>query len=597
MTQTSIPNPHEKHQPDLDNSGLIWRVDHTALRLELLKLGYRPIPLAANSKQPPHGFSWKRYASEPVTVEDVQRWASEYPDATNTAIVITPEFVVLDTDSEAAEQYLAAQLDGEPKGPTVGTARGRHRYFRRPDWLISSMTGKAAPLPGLDVKASGYVVAPGSIHPDGHEYREIVTLAAGWPALPDWLADILRSKQGTRAGGLVTTPHRTPQNARNSDGATVDTSDLVAAIEALLGVHDGAFNADGWAAVRCPFHDDQHASATWSRDAGGQLVCHAGCRPGTSHVSAGRTAFGAIDTARQLGVPLKAGASLRYAASASPKPTNNAAAAEELDQAGLDGAADFLAAFFPPPPLLFTRGEKHRKKLNQGRPQDLYTLQDVADVSAFFSQAGWGVPHFRPLTADELSDAKLYRALAYAPLVAGRQRRDVMAQRIGVTAKTARTYDALAGVRVTEMVKRARLTADSEAALAYWRKDESWNTWIESTDGKKHAPTRNGLRRALAASIQHDGRAIAWLCRQGMNWYDPPDRDTGAVGLPVELRRLYIRQGMIALARVVDALLLAGARPGDTFTKRQLVQTCKLYGVSGWTVRAALSQLKRWGNA
>lgn len=559
------------HPPD------VWRLDPTSQRLELLALGYRPIPLAAGAKTPPKAFPLADYLSgAPITPDVIEAWARRWPEATNTGLLCGGDLLVIDADNTATVRYLDAI--GLPMTPVVETSRGRHYYFQRPAWLTSSQTGEGAPLPGLDAKATGYVVAPGSVHPSGAEYRALVPLDTPLAELPEWLADMLRRNAAPTPNAI--TP---PQTA-----SATDTSNLLTAIEAALGVT--SFNAAGFSnSVSCPFHDDHHASATWTRDGGGQLYCHAGCRPQSRHTSRGRVTFGAIDTARALGIPLQAKNTPAPANAGLGRgtPDGGRAGNDTEPQTAHEAEAVFFRTFFPPLLSIFTKGAKSAKNKNtRGRRAATFYMRDLDALAG----AAQGLT-YRPLKAAEIANARQYRALAYAPVTAGTQRRATMAKRVGVTARTAIEYDKLARVGVTPRVIRREITASASLELPAKRKDAPPNVWLESTAGRKFKPTRTGLRDAIAESVQYSGRPVAIHCTQGANFYTPPDRDGTPQGLPVQFRRMLIKEGLGAYARLLDALLLAGVQHGDELTTPEVIALVARYGLGASTVRRALADV------
>ncbi|QEE28581.1 hypothetical protein FTW19_11580 [Terriglobus albidus] len=97
---------------------------------------------------------------------------------------------------------------------TAITAHGRHCYFKYPQ-DVSIRNSVERLRPGLDVRGDGgYVIAPPSLHPSGHEYRWVNPDAAVLPT-PEWLLHLLAtptSKQPNIIGKLY-------ENQRN-DGLT-----------------------------------------------------------------------------------------------------------------------------------------------------------------------------------------------------------------------------------------------------------------------------------------------------------------------------------------------------------------------------------------
>ena len=128
-------------------------------------LGLRPFPCQARGKEPI--ARWAQYREQAPSPEELEGW-----DATdlNVAIICgAPSgIVVLDVDSAEAQE-LVDSLD-LPQTPTVRTARGCHLYFKRPETRIRN----AVRIKGvkLDLRGDGgYVIGPGSIHPNGMCYE------------------------------------------------------------------------------------------------------------------------------------------------------------------------------------------------------------------------------------------------------------------------------------------------------------------------------------------------------------------------------------------------------------------------------------------
>ena len=95
------------------------------------------------------------------TEDDVRRWWTKWPQA-NIGILLGPSrLLVVDTDSE--EAWREAKAKGLPPGPSVHTGKGRHFYYRSPEGLYGRTT-KRGDARTIDVLASGYIVAPPSIH-------------------------------------------------------------------------------------------------------------------------------------------------------------------------------------------------------------------------------------------------------------------------------------------------------------------------------------------------------------------------------------------------------------------------------------------------
>ena len=134
--------------------------------IDLRERGWSILPLKPGSKEP--AFSWKRFQSEHATPDEIAKWAAT---DCNVGIVTgaISGLVVLDCDTvEAVEQ---AEMLGVAGTLSVGTSRGRHFYFDHPGGVVRNL---AKFRPGMDLRGDGgYVVGPGSIHPDGSIYSAL----------------------------------------------------------------------------------------------------------------------------------------------------------------------------------------------------------------------------------------------------------------------------------------------------------------------------------------------------------------------------------------------------------------------------------------
>lgn len=129
--------------------------------------GWSVFPLANGSKRPLE--KWEQYQRARPSFAEVAAWCSR---DSNTAIVTgsVSGLVVLDLDSEAA--IAEAMRRGVPATVEVQTPRGRHLYFRAPEFVVGNRAG--FPFDGADVRGEGgYVVAPGSwFRPSSEEIAE-----------------------------------------------------------------------------------------------------------------------------------------------------------------------------------------------------------------------------------------------------------------------------------------------------------------------------------------------------------------------------------------------------------------------------------------
>jgi hypothetical protein len=119
----------------------------------------------------------------------IRAWWAAWPDAN--VGVATGRLVVVDVDDAKGRAALAAlEQDHEPlpRTLTAASGRGAHLYFRAGTQRVANSVGRLGA--GLDVRGrGGYVVAPPSLHADGHRYRWSTRHR---PALlPRWLAQLL----------------------------------------------------------------------------------------------------------------------------------------------------------------------------------------------------------------------------------------------------------------------------------------------------------------------------------------------------------------------------------------------------------------------
>jgi hypothetical protein len=119
----------------------------------------------------------------------IRGWWAAWPDAN--VGVATGRLVVVDVDDARGRAALATLEHAHRRLPptlTAASGRGAHLYFHAGAQRVANSVGRLGG--GLDVRGrGGYVVAPPSLHADGHRYR---WSARHRPApLPSWLAKLL----------------------------------------------------------------------------------------------------------------------------------------------------------------------------------------------------------------------------------------------------------------------------------------------------------------------------------------------------------------------------------------------------------------------
>src|SRR4051794_11899653 len=134
--------------------------------LELIGLGFEVVPLVGKDPSRTLGRRWPELGTRDPAL--VQQWPDLYPGLTGVGVLcgLPSNVIVVDVDPRHGGDDELARLEAEhgplPEGPEVMTGGGgRHLYFAPPATMPSSVRHGL----GLEVKASGQVVAPPSIHP------------------------------------------------------------------------------------------------------------------------------------------------------------------------------------------------------------------------------------------------------------------------------------------------------------------------------------------------------------------------------------------------------------------------------------------------
>jgi len=176
----------------------------------------------------------------------IAQWWGKHPEANPLVHLQHSRMVVLDVDSQEGEESLvrlAALAGGFPPTLQVRTYRGRHLWFLLGDRCepLTSQPGTGGPHPGLDVKMTGVMAAPGARHPKGGSYEPLCEVPdmADLAVLPvevyEALAAVGRPRQKPAARGTrprpvaasqgLSRPPASPIVGRELAGLLNDTSD------------------------------------------------------------------------------------------------------------------------------------------------------------------------------------------------------------------------------------------------------------------------------------------------------------------------------------------------------------------------------------
>lgn len=135
-----------------------------------LNKGFSIIPLKPKDKRPAIP-SWKEYQHRRPTDEELVKWFGN--ESQNNIGIVTgaiSRLAVVDLDSKEAVEF--AKENDFPLTPLVKTGKdyGYHAYYKYREGVRNFQ--KRDDLPGIDLRGDGgYVVAPPSIHPSGHQYQ------------------------------------------------------------------------------------------------------------------------------------------------------------------------------------------------------------------------------------------------------------------------------------------------------------------------------------------------------------------------------------------------------------------------------------------
>ena len=206
-----------------------------AAALDYAARGFRVFPCWPRSKEPATKHGFKDATTNPATIRRYWLAQSDYNVAIATGIV--SGVWVLDTDGAVgAETLRDLEARHGPIPPTRRSlsSRGPHLWFLA-DGPIQSSAGRVGL--GIDVRGDGgYVLAPPSVHPDGHVYRLVND--APIATAPEWLVSLTRKRPITiseRAVAIMRSPHRGSPDAYGKAA-------LEAEITALANTPPGARN-------------------------------------------------------------------------------------------------------------------------------------------------------------------------------------------------------------------------------------------------------------------------------------------------------------------------------------------------------------------
>lgn len=236
--------------------------DYLTAAIAYIERGMYVLPLVPGQKEPfaplaPHGFK-----SATTDRETVKRWWTQHPDCNIGIACGSSGIVAVDVDPRNGGDETLAKLEAL-HGPLTSSVHaltgggGQHIIYRAEPGL--DLPGKAGE--GIDLKASGYIVAPPSLHPSGKRYAwaDGCSPADGCTPspMPDWLRSMARK------------PRPAPEPVvRRAVGGDADHRQLIADLRGALEFIDST-DRDSWVsighALKCLGDDGFSLWLEWSQ--------------------------------------------------------------------------------------------------------------------------------------------------------------------------------------------------------------------------------------------------------------------------------------------------------------------------------------------
>lgn len=177
--------------------------------LALQDMGFSRMSLKPRDKTPL--IPWRAYQKRGASRSDIEAWYRAAPNA-DIGIVTgaISGLVVLDLDNDDA--IAEAERRGLHDTLIVRTGNARHVHFRHHGYKI---TNRAGFPPGMDIRGDGgYIVGPGSLHPNGSVYACEKSPGQFMLAkMPEWLAEVLSDSSRSVA---PVRPLRPPNGRRSA---------------------------------------------------------------------------------------------------------------------------------------------------------------------------------------------------------------------------------------------------------------------------------------------------------------------------------------------------------------------------------------------
>jgi hypothetical protein len=223
--------------------------------------GWPVLPLVQQAKRP---LTKNGLLDASVDENTINDWWTRWPNA-NVGLRTGVMFDVLDIDGEVGRASLEAKAGPGVlhSGPVSRTGRGEH-------WLYAptNTANKAGLLPKLDWRGvNGYIVAPPSVHPDGHLYAWVQGPRLPLPMPPEWLKPYLSLYRPASTGPtpirvIETNPYdkRTPLHTKIIDQKRLDAR-LTSIVDIAMDMGLQPRQSGSRFVVNCIFHEGDHEAS------------------------------------------------------------------------------------------------------------------------------------------------------------------------------------------------------------------------------------------------------------------------------------------------------------------------------------------------
>lgn len=245
-----------------------------------VKMGIGVLPIGFRDKRPDFNLikTWEPYKTQLPSDHELKTWFNQ---GRHNYGIITGWNNLAVIDFDDADEYRAwfwwcFKTGGiasyvSKHAYQVATSRGIHVYIRLPHKERNRKAGTK-----IDIKADGYVLGPGSIHPSGPEYRAMREIY-NFPIVQA-LSDVLPAGYLTQTNQPGVNPNQVvwtiPQAKSVIFGSLVEKIKKSYQIETFF--PDAKQSGSRYLLACCPLHDD-HNPSMWIDTRDQICGCFAGC--------------------------------------------------------------------------------------------------------------------------------------------------------------------------------------------------------------------------------------------------------------------------------------------------------------------------------